>query len=71
MQINPASGVNPEHLSYFKFIGRCLGLCIFHRHFLDADLVATFYKMILRKEITLRDMESVDAELYRTLTQIL
>ncbi|KAF8201515.1 hypothetical protein BJ912DRAFT_945571 [Pholiota molesta] len=31
LQINPASGVNPEHLNYFKFIGRCLGLGIFHR----------------------------------------
>ena len=30
LQINPASGINPEHLDYFKFIGRCLGLAIFH-----------------------------------------
>ncbi|KAI6039009.1 hypothetical protein EDC04DRAFT_2568944, partial [Pisolithus marmoratus] len=28
LQINPASAVNPEHLNYFKFIGRCLGLAV-------------------------------------------
>ncbi|KAI7053233.1 putative E3 ubiquitin-protein ligase, partial [Hortaea werneckii] len=36
LQINPHSGINPEHLGYFKFIGRVVGLAIFHRRFLDA-----------------------------------
>lgn len=71
LQINPASGVNPEHLNYFKFIGRCLGLGIFHRRFLDAYFITAFYKMILRKKVTLVDLESVDAELHRGLTWML
>ncbi|KAH9842411.1 ubiquitin-protein ligase [Rhodofomes roseus] len=71
LQINPASGVNPEHLNYFKFIGRCLGLGIFHRRFLDAYFITAFYKMILRKKVTLADLESVDAELFRGLTWML
>ncbi|KAF8448024.1 hypothetical protein L210DRAFT_3527707 [Boletus edulis BED1] len=71
LQINPASSVNPEHLSYFKFIGRCLGLGIFHRRFLDAYFIVSFYKMILRKKVTLSDLESVDAELHRGLTWML
>ncbi|KAI0035962.1 hypothetical protein K488DRAFT_76298 [Vararia minispora EC-137] len=71
LQINPASGVNPEHLNYFKFIGRCLGLGIFHRRFLDAYFIVSFYKMILKKKVTLSDLESVDAELYRGLTWML
>ncbi|KZV92851.1 HECT-domain-containing protein [Exidia glandulosa HHB12029] len=71
LQINPASGVNPEHLNYFKFIGRCVGLGIFHRRFLDAYFIVSFYKMILRKKITLSDLESVDAELFRGLTWML
>jgi len=68
LQINPASGVNPEHLNYFKFIGRCLGLGIFHRRFLDAYFIVSFYKMILKKKVTLSDLESVDAELHRGMT---
>ncbi|KAG6854113.1 hypothetical protein C0991_010277 [Blastosporella zonata] len=71
LQINPASGINPDHLSYFKFTGRCLGLAIFHRRFLDAYFVPSFYKMILSKAMTLADLESVDADLHRSLLWML
>jgi E3 ubiquitin-protein ligase NEDD4 len=68
LQINPHSGINPEHLGYFKFIGRVVGLAIFHRRFLDAFFIGAFYKMILKKKVTLQDMEGVDAEFHRTLS---
>ncbi|KAJ7505267.1 hypothetical protein B0H11DRAFT_1851467 [Mycena galericulata] len=71
LQINPASGINPDHLSYFKFIGRCLGLAIFHRRFLDAYFVPSFYKMILGKAMALSDLEAVDADLHRSLNWML
>lgn len=71
LQINPASGVNPEHLNYFKFIGRCVGLGIFHRRFLDAYFVVSLYKMILHRRVTLSDLESVDADLHRGMTWML
>lgn len=67
LQINPHSGINPEHLNYFKFIGRVLGLAIFHRRFLDAFFIGAFYKMILRKKVVLSDMEGVDADYARNL----
>ena len=68
LQINPHSGINPEHLGYFKFIGRVVGLAIFHRRFLDAFFIGAFYKMILKKRVSLPDMEGVDAEFHRTLS---
>ncbi|CAG8539950.1 78_t:CDS:10 [Ambispora leptoticha] len=68
LQINPHSGINPEHLNYFRFIGRVVGLAIFHRRFLDAFFITSFYKMILKKKVGLPDMESVDADFYRSLT---
>lgn len=67
LQINPHSGINPEHLNYFKFIGRVVGLAIFHRRFLDGFFIAAFYKMILNKKVVLSDMEGVDADFYRNL----
>lgn len=67
LQINPHSSINPEHLNYFKFIGRCVGLAIFHRRFLDAFFIGAFYKMILNKKVVLADMDGVDAEFYRNL----
>lgn len=70
LQINPNSGINPEHLNYFKFIGRVVGLGVFHRRFLDAFFVGALYKMMLRKKVVLQDMEGVDAEFYRSLQWI-
>jgi len=71
LQINPHSGINPEHLNYFKFIGRVVGLAIFHRRFLDAFFITAFYKMILGKPVTLADMEGVDADFHRSLQWML
>ncbi|CCF56508.1 hypothetical protein KAFR_0B02100 [Kazachstania africana CBS 2517] len=67
IQINPNSAINPEHLNYFKFIGRVVGLGVFHRRFLDAFFVGALYKMMLRKKVVLQDMEGVDADVHNSL----
>lgn len=71
LQINPHSGINPEHLNYFKFIGRVVGLAIFHRRFLDSFFIGAFYKMMLRKKVQVQDMEGVDEDFHRNLTWML
>lgn len=71
LQINPHSGINPEHLNYFKFIGRVVGLAIFHRRFLDAFFIGALYKMMLSKAVALADMEGVDADFHRSLQWML
>ncbi|KAI9360660.1 hypothetical protein BD770DRAFT_361961 [Pilaira anomala] len=71
LQINPHSAINPEHLNYFKFIGRVVGLAIFHRRFLDAFFIVSLYRMVLNKKVLVENMESVDAEYYRSLKWIL
>ncbi|KAG8428526.1 NEDD4 E3 ubiquitin-protein ligase [Metarhizium acridum] len=71
LQINPHSGINPEHLNYFKFIGRVVGLAIFHRRFLDAFFIGALYKMVLGKPVSLADMEGVDADFHRSLQWML
>ncbi|KAG2213483.1 hypothetical protein INT47_009157 [Mucor saturninus] len=71
LQINPHSAINPEHLNYFKFIGRVVGLAIFHRRFLDAFFIVSLYRMVLNKKVLVANMESVDADFYRSLKWIL
>lgn len=71
LQINPDSGVNPDHLSYFHFVGRILGIAVFHNHVLDGGFTLPFYKQLLNKPITLNDIEDVDPELHRSLTWML
>ncbi|KYQ56552.1 E3 ubiquitin-protein ligase SMURF2 [Trachymyrmex zeteki] len=71
LQINPDSGINPEHLSYFHFAGRIIGIAVFHGHHVDGGFTTPFYKMLLNKAITLSDIEGVDPELHRSLTWML
>ncbi|XP_021706978.1 E3 ubiquitin-protein ligase Nedd-4 isoform X3 [Aedes aegypti] len=71
LQINPYSGLcNEEHLNYFKFIGRIAGMAVYHGKLLDAFFIRPFYKMMLQKQIDLKDMESVDTEYYNSLLYI-
>ncbi|XP_059155940.1 E3 ubiquitin-protein ligase NEDD4-like isoform X2 [Physella acuta] len=71
LQINALSGLlNEEHLLYFEFIGRIAGMAVFHGKLLDAFFIRPFYKMMLKKSITLNDMESVDSEYYNSLIWI-
>ncbi|CAG9864103.1 unnamed protein product [Phyllotreta striolata] len=71
LQINPDSSINPEHLSYFHFVGRILGIAVFHNHQLEGGFTLPFYKQLLNKQIILQDIEGVDPELHRSLTWML
>ncbi|BGP22577.1 hypothetical protein JCM10295v2_001462 [Rhodotorula toruloides] len=68
LQINPKSGINPEHLDYFTFVGRAVGMAIFHRRFLDAHFATSIYKACLDRPIGLEDMATIDAQLWQSLT---
>uniref|UniRef100_A0A8C6UUH7 E3 ubiquitin-protein ligase n=1 Tax=Neogobius melanostomus TaxID=47308 RepID=A0A8C6UUH7_9GOBI len=70
LQINPASYINPDHLKYFKFIGRFIAMALFHGKFIDTGFSLPFYKRILNKPLTLKDLESIDPEFYNSLIWI-
>ena len=46
LEINPNSGINPAHLSYFTFIGKVIGIAIYHGHYLDGGFTLAFYKKV-------------------------
>ncbi|XP_060793727.1 itchy E3 ubiquitin protein ligase b isoform X2 [Neoarius graeffei] len=70
LQINPASSINPDHLKYFRFIGRFIAMALFHGKFIDTGFSLPFYKRILNKPLTLKDLESIDPEFYNSLIWI-
>ncbi|PAV56460.1 hypothetical protein WR25_06779 [Diploscapter pachys] len=70
LQINPASFVNPDHLQYFEFIGRVIAMALFHGKFIHAGFMMPFYKMMLNKRITLKDIEQVDSEFYNLMIHL-
>uniref|UniRef100_A0A8C2PU14 E3 ubiquitin-protein ligase n=1 Tax=Cyprinus carpio TaxID=7962 RepID=A0A8C2PU14_CYPCA len=70
LQINPASTINPDHLSYFCFIGRVIAMALFHGKFIDTGFSLPFYKRMLNKKLILKDLESIDPEFYNSLIWI-
>uniref|UniRef100_A0A2K6E5N7 E3 ubiquitin-protein ligase n=4 Tax=Cercopithecinae TaxID=9528 RepID=A0A2K6E5N7_MACNE len=70
LQINPASSINPDHLTYFRFIGRFIAMALYHGKFIDTGFTLPFYKRMLNKRPTLKDLESVDPEFYNSIVWI-
>ena len=68
---NPLSMINDEHLHFFKFIGRIIGKALYENRVLDCHFSRAVYRRILGKSVSLKDMESVDLEYYRSLVWIL
>ncbi|EGD73425.1 hypothetical protein PTSG_12263 [Salpingoeca rosetta] len=71
LEISPNSSINPDHLSYFKFIGRVLGLAVCHGHYVDGAFVMSLYKLLLGKDVGLSDMEVVDETFFNSLRWML
>ncbi|BFZ19909.1 hypothetical protein BsWGS_22948 [Bradybaena similaris] len=70
LQINPASNINPDHLQYFRFIGRFIAMALYHGKFIDSGFTLPFYKRMLNKKLTIKDLETIDAEFYQSLLWI-
>lgn len=49
------------------FVGRALGMAIFHRRFVDVHFATSIYKACLDRPVGLEDMALVDAEMFRAL----
>lgn len=68
---NKLSGINDEHLSFFKFIGRIIGKALYEGRLLDCYFSRAVYKRILGKPVSVKDMESFDPEYYKSLSWML
>lgn len=65
------SSLNPEHLDYFKFVGRIIGKALCDGQLLDAHFTRTFYKHILGLPVSYHDLEAIEPDYYKSLSQIL
>jgi len=68
---NQLSSVNEEHLMFFKFIGRIIGKALYEGRVLDCHFSRAVYKRILGKSVSLKDMESLDPDYYKSLIWML
>lgn len=69
-QINPNSGINPDHLDFFRFIGTIVGKALLDGCLLDAHFTRLVYKRILDKPVTYHDMATVDVQFYKSLVWV-
>jgi ankyrin repeat protein len=68
LEINPKSNLyKVDYLKYFRFIGRILGLAIFHKQYLSINFTLTFYKRLLKKPLKFSDLEYEDPEIYKNI----
>ena len=68
---NRNSSVNPSHFSYFEFCGMIMAKAVYDSCFLDCHFIRPIYKAIIGKNPGLKDMESIDAEYYKSVVWIL
>jgi E3 ubiquitin-protein ligase HUWE1 len=68
---NHMSSINPEHLLFFKFIGRIIGKALYEGRVLDCHFSRAVYKRILGKAVSIKDMESLDPEYYKSIVWML
>jgi E3 ubiquitin-protein ligase HUWE1 len=69
--INKSSYVNPEHLDYFKFVGRLIAKAIYDNKQLDCYFTRAFYKHILNIHVRYQDIESEDPAIFKSLEFLL
>ncbi|RKP02374.1 hypothetical protein CXG81DRAFT_10844 [Caulochytrium protostelioides] len=70
-QPNRASWVNPDHLSYFKFVGRIIGKAIHDGRLMDCYFTRSFYKQLIDVPVDYKDMEAFDPDLHKSLVWML
>ncbi|KAL8688982.1 MAG: hypothetical protein Q9218_005238 [Villophora microphyllina] len=68
---NKLSKINDEHLEFFKFIGRIIGKAMYEGRALDCHFSRAVYKRILGKTVSIKDMETLDLDYYRSLLWML
>lgn len=64
---NKLSKINEEHLLFFKFIGRIIGKALYEGRALDCHFSRAVYKRILGKTVSIKDMETLDLDYYKSL----
>ena len=68
---NKNSYINEEHLSFFKFIGQIIGKALYEGRPLDCHFSRAVYKRILGRPVSIKDMETLDLDYYKSLVWML
>lgn len=68
--IDPESRHTQKYLEYFKFIGKVMGMAIYHGKLFHSYFILPFYKQLLNEKLELDDMKYYDSQIWRSLNYI-
>lgn len=68
---SPASSINPDHLLFYRFVGRVIAKSVYDGRTIPAFFSQSLYKQILGKPVEVVDLESIDPDGHRSLKWIL
>lgn len=64
---NSQSYINPDHINFFKFVGRMVGKAIFDGQLLECFFARSLYKMMIGEELFFEDLSDMDNDFFRSL----
>ncbi|CAM6114519.1 unnamed protein product [Calypogeia fissa] len=70
-RLNPNSGVNPDHLELFQFIGTIVGKALSDGCLINGHFTRVLYKRLLNKSPTYHDLATIDVQVYKSLVWLL
>lgn len=70
-QPNPSSGINPDHIEYFKFAGKLIARALIQEQCVNAHFTSSFRRQILQNEVQLVDYKDIDKSAYDSLKYLL
>lgn len=63
---NTQSHVNPDHLNFFRFIGRIIGKALFDDNLLELHFSKPMYKMMVGDDLDFEDLRDLDNEFFKS-----
>ena len=71
-QINPHSSINPEHMDYFRLLGKLMAKCICDGMTTPfSHFTPDVYNSILQRPTLFSDLQVIDADVFRSLQWVL
>lgn len=70
-QPNPLSGINADHIGYFRFIGKVIARALIQRQCVNAHFTRSFCRQILHQQVKLKDFEDINENIYKSMKSIL
>lgn len=68
---NPASAINPGHLTYFRFCGRVIALALMHRVQINVAFSLAFFKQLAGRPISWEDTRDADPVFFESCLKVL